>query len=264
MLIAAYLISFTAILILVVGLGVYLDRKFGLPRKLLVAGALTFVAAQVLHIPLVNALAPMLQTESGAGAQVGPLALSALVLGLLAGLFEETARFILFKFVLKSARSWREAVLVGAGHGGIEAILVAVLGFVTIANMIAYRNVDLSTIPTIPPEQVEALTEYVSTFWSAPAYMAFLALFERAFAISLHLMLSALVMYGFVTNQARWYWLAVILHSAVDALAVYLAGLETNPVLIEGVLGVIAAISLWILFRLRHRFGPQAAPAQTE
>ena len=50
------------------------------------------------------------------------LLLNAIILGLLAGLFEETARYILFKFILPKARTWREGILVGLGHGGAEAV----------------------------------------------------------------------------------------------------------------------------------------------
>jgi uncharacterized membrane protein YhfC len=45
------------------------------------------------------------------------------VLGaLLAGLFEETGRFIAFKFLLKKRTDRKTAISYGIGHGGFEAI----------------------------------------------------------------------------------------------------------------------------------------------
>ena len=259
MLITAYIISFSAIILLSAAFGIYVVRKYGAPWRRLIAGALTFVAAQILHIPLVLLLTPSLMGTPDTP-NVDSLVLSAVVLGLLAGIFEETARYVLFKYILKNARTWREAVVVGAGHGGIEAIGVGLLGFVTLANMIAFRNADLSAIPSIPPEQIELIAAQVDAFWSAPAYLAFLALFERAFAMCVHLALSAMVMYSVAANKPAWFWFALLWHAAVDAIAVYMAGLGTNPVAIEAGIGVMAGVSLWILFGLRKKFGMGLAP----
>jgi len=74
---------------------------------------------------------------------------------LLAGLFEETARYILFKFILKKNQTWNESVYVGLGHGGTEKIIFGALAALAFINMLAYRYVDLSTAPSIPPEQLE-------------------------------------------------------------------------------------------------------------
>src|SRR5215208_602350 len=105
MLAAAYIISFLGMIILPILLWIYFRRKFALSWKLVLAGALTFIASQVLHIPLVFGMNSLLQTL--------PLLANAIILGLLAGLFEETARYILFKFILRNTRSWKEGILVG-------------------------------------------------------------------------------------------------------------------------------------------------------
>lgn len=73
--------------------------------------------SQVLHIPLVFGMNSFLQTLL--------LLASAILLGFPAGVFEDTARCILFKFTLKNTRSWTEGILVGLGHGAIEAMLPA-------------------------------------------------------------------------------------------------------------------------------------------
>jgi uncharacterized membrane protein YhfC len=63
---------------------VYFKRKFDLPGKLIFAGGLTFIASQILHIPLVLALTKTFLSWG--------MVAYAIVLGLLAGLFEEMAR----------------------------------------------------------------------------------------------------------------------------------------------------------------------------
>lgn len=115
MLTTAYIVSFLWMIILPILLWIYFTRTFALSWKLVLAGALTFIASQILHIPLVFGMNSFLQSL--------PLLANAIILGLLAGIFEETARYILFKLILKNTRSWKEGILVGLGHGGIEALL---------------------------------------------------------------------------------------------------------------------------------------------
>lgn len=61
--------------------------------------------------------------------------LYALYGGLMAGLFEETGRFVAFKTVLKRKQEKdQNALMYGAGHGGFEAIVI--LGLAMINNII--------------------------------------------------------------------------------------------------------------------------------
>jgi uncharacterized membrane protein YhfC len=96
MLTAAYIISFLGMILVPIFLWMYFTRRFALSWKLALAGGLTFIASQILHVPLVVGLGSFLQNSS--------LIVNAALLGLLAGIFEETARFILFKYILKNAR----------------------------------------------------------------------------------------------------------------------------------------------------------------
>lgn len=249
MLAVAYIISFLGMILLPIGLWIYFRRKFALPWKLIVAGALTFIAAQVLHVPLVLGMNSFLQTL--------PLLTNAIILGLLAGIFEETARYILFKFILKNAKSWKEGILVGLGHGGIEAFLLGILAAVSFATMVGYRSIDLSTVPSIPAEQLELARQQVEAYWSAPWYMALMGLVERVFAISLHVSLSVMVLYAIVSGKPLWFWLALLWHALVDAVAVYVVQ-EVGILTVEGIVAVFAIISLWIAWVLRGKFLPQA------
>lgn len=245
MLTASYIISFIGMILLPILLWVYFTRKFALPWRLVLAGALTFVAAQVFHIPLVAALGSFLQNSS--------VIVNAIVLGLLAGAFEETARYILFKYILKNTRTWKEGILVGLGHGGIEALLLGVLAAVTFVTMLGYRSIDLSTVPSIPAEQLELARQQVDAYWSAPWYMALLGFVERIFAICLHLSFSVMVLYSVVYRRPLWFWLALLWHAVVDAVVVYL-GQEAGMLEVEGFVALSALISLWIVFRLRQSF----------
>ena len=253
MLIVAYLINVLGMILLPIALAFYFTRKFSLPWKLVFAGALTFVASQVLHIPVVAGLTALFNNGTlPAIPEVSRGIFNAVLLGLLAGIFEETARWILFKFSLKDVKTWAEGVLVGMGHGGIEALLLGILGLVSVISMIAMRDVDPFTLG-LPPDQLELAIQQMDAFWSAPVYMAFLGLLERIFAISLHLSLSVMVLYSVIYRKPVWFWIALLWHAFVDALVVYLLP-SVGALGIEGIVGICALISLGILFWMRPKF----------
>ena len=253
MLAITYLLSVKGMILLPILLAFYLTRKFKLSWKLVLAGTLTFLAAQVLHIPVVYGLTALFNNGTlPAIPETWRTIFNAVLLGLLAGIFEETARLILFKFRLKNVKTWAEGVLVGVGHGGVEAVLLGLLGFISVASMMAMRNADLSAFG-IPADQIGLVQQQISEFWSAPIYMAFLGFFERIFAICLHLSLSVMVLYSVVYRKPVWFWIALIWHAAVDALAVYLLPV-IGAVGVEGVVAAGAVISLLILFGMRSIF----------
>jgi len=240
-------------IVLPIVLAFYFTRKFQLPWKLVFAGALTFIASQVLHLPFLTALSSYLNNIGfSASSETMRLVINAVVAGLAAGIFEETARWVLYKFVLKNVKTWKEGILVGVGHGGMEALLVGILGTLTFVNMFVLRNGDLAALG-VPVEMIETARDQVAAFWNTPAHIAILGLVERIFAICLHLVLSVMVLYGVAYKKPIWYWAATFWHSIVNAVPVYLLS-SVDPLAVEGIVGVFAMISLWILFTMRPWF----------
>ena len=95
-------------------------RKDGTFLTFLAGVAGFVVSQQVLRIPLLNLLREktMWYSMMPYRSSVGYF----LFMGLTAGIFEETARWICFKFLRKNRVSWIEGLAYGLGHGGIEAI----------------------------------------------------------------------------------------------------------------------------------------------
>ena len=266
MILVTSIIGVFGMVLLPILLGFWLVRKFKLSWKLFFAGALTFIASQVLHIPFLYGLTALFANGILPSPPVAwNTIFNAVLLGLLAGIFEETARYILFKFSLKKARSWNEGVLVGAGHGGVEAIILGVIGVLTVVNMVVMRNADLSAMG-IPADQLALANQQVSAFWDSPAYMGLLGLAERVFAICLHISLSVMVLYSVAYKKPIWFWLAMLWHAVVDAAAVYLLPV-IGAVGVEGVVAVMAIVSLAILFGLRPKFvdlNPPQVPVEAQ
>jgi hypothetical protein len=70
------------------------------------------------------------------------------ILGLTAGLSEESFRYIVLRWWAKDARRWRDVVLYGAGHGGVEAIILGGLVIYTFFSIFSIRGIDLATLYT--------------------------------------------------------------------------------------------------------------------
>lgn len=232
------------------GAGVLLARWKGLDWRLYGIGAAAFTGSQIFHIPFNYwALNPGLVAASEKLSPTGFLVLSALALGLSAGVFEETARFLAFRFWLKDERTWGEALMFGAGHGGWEAILLGALTLFSVFNLLALRGADLATL--IPAESLALAQTQVDTFWALPWYAVLLGAVERAATIVFHLSLSVLVLQAFTRGNPLWWALAVLWHALADAVAV-IAIQTTNMYLTEGIIALFALAGLGLVYRFRE------------
>jgi len=69
------------------------------------------------------------------------------VLALTAGLFEETGRYLGYRFWFKDRKTWRVGLMYGAGHGGLESMLLtAGLVLLGLINILALSSMDLSQL----------------------------------------------------------------------------------------------------------------------
>jgi uncharacterized membrane protein YhfC len=178
----------------------------------------------------------------------GALIFNAIFLGLSAGFFEEFFRYGMFRWWLKDAHTWRKGILAGVGHGGVEAIILGGLALFSVFQLIAFRNMDLSTVYT--GDTLRLATEQVRAYWSATWYDSMLGAVERLFTIVMQISLAVIVVQSFIRNQKRWLWLAIGYHALIDAVSVYAVS-KISPYWVEGIVGVFALISLGIIFILR-------------
>lgn len=200
-----------------------LARRWRLPWSLFGWGAVTFLGAQVVHLPLLQILTLGLR-----GTLTGPFLLehaaliNAVILGFAAGVCEEGARWVGYRWLVPRARSWPEGLMLGAGHGGAEAMILGGLAGVALFH---------------PAPPAEGLTPL-------------LGVVERVFALADHLALSVLVLQVFV--RGRWHWLAVAIgwHALIDGVTVY-AQPHLSPAAVEGVLAVFGIASVGIVLALR-------------
>lgn len=170
----------------------------------------------------------------------GNVWLYGLVGGFFAGLFEETGRFVAFKTVLHKKRgNDANALMYGAGHGGVEAvILLSVSMVINLIFSLQYNAGIPSSLGTVSAaQQLIAL----------PSWMFLVGAVERLCAVALHISLSVLVWFAAKNGKRFWLFpLAILLHLVVDMAAVVLNGFGVNVWIIEGVVYILTAACLLI------------------
>ena len=186
--------------------------------------------------------------------------------GLMAGLFEETGRFLAMKFLLKKEPTeTKPGVSYGLGHGGVEMIIIfgiSMISTLTMAIMVNLGQTD-TLLSTVPAEAKDQMTETFEQLKTTGAGTYLLGLWERFSAITLQVALSILV-WAAARKGGKWIWLfptAILLHALVDGLAVLLsksAGLVTVELIVTALAIAIAALA-WLV--ARRAFPAKAATA---
>ncbi len=233
-----------------VAVGIFLARKFQIGWRLWWIGAVTFVLSQIGHIPFNVAVG--LLFERGILPTPAPsigVVFSAVFAGLSAGVWEEIFRYGAFRWWAKDARSWSKALMLGSGWGGAEAIILGILVLINYVVMVAAQVGDISSL--IPEGQAALLDQQSAVYWSLPWYDTLLGALERAFALTVQICLSVMVVQVFIRNNILWLFIAIGWHALVDALAVYLVS-TTNAYVTEAVIGITAIISLVVIYTLRQ------------
>jgi uncharacterized membrane protein YhfC len=160
-----------------------------------------------------------------------------LYFGLVAGIFEETARFIGFKYLLhvKNDESLNTGICYGLGHGGFEAILFG--GLPAALNLFVSVMINTGAskiIESMPPA-------LVNTLINAAPLQFLMGGMERFFSIIIQISLSVLVLRAVAHKKWSFYFLAVGLHSIVGFVAVlYQKKIIDNVYYVEGFACVLA------------------------
>ena len=216
----AHVLNFVLMIGLPLMLGVWMTRRFRLSWGLFGWGALTFIASQVLHIPFNQFLLVPWIVQLGFPEDATGLLIGSVLVGLSAGLFEEVARYIVLRRWARAARSWASGLLYGAGHGGAEAIIFGGLALFAFVRAFALRDADLAQV--LGADQVALAREQLEVYWSMSPWLALLGAVERVFALLVQMSAALMVVAAVVKQDRRWLVVAILWHTVVDAVAVYI------------------------------------------
>lgn len=250
-------------LVLLIGVPLYVafvHRRTGAPIRVAIWGALAFIASQVTRTPLLILATLGLAQLSLDWTPTQSFWFNLFFLCITAALFEEGARWLVMRWRREDMQEWRDGIMFGAGHGGIEAIIYVALG--------AISNLVLLLIPTqvllagqTDPAATAAIQAQVDALRTMAWYMPFIALWERVLAITLHTAASLLVQRSVLTRSALPWWAAFLLHFFGNAVVLYV--LQYYGILASEVaLTLFTIIPIAIIWQTRrtHPLPPPETP----
>ncbi len=245
----------------------YVRKKKGADLAPFFVGCIVFV---LFALVLEGALNRALLLNSAAGERIlGSPWLYGIVGGLMAGIFDETGRFVAFKTALRKYRGKdSNAFSYGIGHGGIEAMLLIGLSYISnIALSLMINSGMMETLLAQVPAEAAAQVQgaFAQLTGTAPSLFLMAGL-ERISAIGLHIALSVLVWFAAKKRGLfALYPLAVLLHALVDMVTAIAARLGMPALAVEGLilLSSAACVAIAVVIWRKQAEPPAGTFAET-
>jgi uncharacterized membrane protein YhfC len=175
-----------------------------------------------------------------------------LYVGALTGVFEVGVTFLVLRLTRLGRAPWASALSFGIGFGAVEALLLGISPLT--AGLIA-----LTAPATLTPVQLESIAAVANPL------LGLAPMWERFFTIWVHILSNLLIFYAVASRQARWFWLAFVYKTGLDAVAAYaqISGLISNEYLtgiwiIEFVVALFGLAGMWGVRWISRRYPPAA------
>ena len=186
-----------------------------------------------------------------------------------AALFEETGRYLAFRFVLTKHPNKETAVTYGICHGGIECVLVLGVTYIqyyAYGQLINSGSMDkMLSAYKDSSQSVDALNQLITNIKGVTKMTCYMADLERISAMMVQIALSILVFQAvYVAGKKYMYWVAVALHFLTDVpAALYQKGvLKLLPT--EIILFVYAALVLALGVKIYQGLKTGGTPADVQ
>lgn len=217
--IAGMVFSLVVSFALPIGLFVYAKKKLGAKTAPFFIGCGVFFVMVLMLEAAIHRIVFQL---------TGSVILYAVYGGLMAALFEETGRYIAMRFLVKPL-DFPNAFMYGAGHGGVEAMLLC--GVASINNIVSAVMINSGTmsaqLATLDAEKAADTAAALSALWTTPSLTFFAGGVERIIAVVLHLSLSVLVFQSIRKKAPMELVRAYLFHFVIDSLSVLLSAVAS-------------------------------------
>ncbi len=184
--------------------------------------------------------------------------------GFMAGFIEESARFLVFKTMMRDNVGRENAVSYGLGHGGLECF--SVLGMTMISNLmlaVMFNSIGAEEfIAQYAPGQTAAISEAIAGINVIDPAAAALACFERACSMALQVELSILVFAAVRLNKFWLYPVSILLHMGVDFFAALYQTGTLSALWVVEVLLAAYVVALFFAARAVYKKLPPEAPTK--
>lgn len=173
---------------------------------------------------------------------------------LCAGIFEETARYIVFRCFCKKEREPKNAVMYGLGHGGFEAIMlvgVNMLSYAMLAISINALGTDFLFDNISSDESQVALIFQLTALSKIGMGDAIMSVVERLIAMTFHTAASVTVFASVKMKGKKWLFpISILLHALMDVpAALYQKGVIENIVIAEILMAFFTALTVFLAYK---------------
>lgn len=247
---------------------VVLVRRTSLRARAVAVGLLTFALSQLLtRLPLVM-LAQVLLADWLAGSEMNQW-IWVVALSFTAGLFEESARALGFRYLLKPLpRTMATPLGLGVGHAGLEAFTI--VGLSHVVTLLTFWWLSGLEVLPMPPEAQEAVIAQRDALAAMGSLGPLASLYERVASGVFHCTLSVLVFHGVRERRWRLVGLSIGLHG-VGNLGTMVAQRFLWPGTLGGVWAtegaltiIVALVVLLVWWIVRGSFDGSVDPAAAD
>ncbi len=241
-------------LIIVVGLPIYLFLRLKqvasrIFMPLLAGGIGFFVMQIIIRIPILS-FVQMTDWYNGLNIYV-----LAILLGGTAALFETIARIVTMKLFIKDDTRFSAGIAHGIGHGGIEAILLVGVTFITnLVFMIMINTGALDSMIESLGASGEALLDTKAILIDTKPFMFLIGAYERVATIFIHISLSVITIYSLKKRKPIYLLYVFFVHTLVDTLVVllshWLVDASGKLIYIELYVTIVAIILVYIMTKI--------------
>jgi uncharacterized membrane protein YhfC len=188
---------------------------------------------------------------------------------LMAGLFEETARLIVYNILKKkNYRGLLTAISYGIGHGGIEAVIIggiSLISSIVFSIMINTGGIEAITV-VMEGEKLARMTAQLNILVFTAPHLFLVSGIERVFAVFIQMGLSIVMFYAVFAKGKMWLYPAAIgVHALIDVTAAAMqAGLYSSYLLAEILVFISAVLCLLFAMFIHKKYKDEIEDIKTE
>ena len=173
------------------------------------------------------------------------VAIMSLYVGLRTGFLESGITYLAVRYTSLSGSGFNEAVALGIGFGGTEAIVLGAFSLMNVLALLLVPELQASLTPDV-------LAQFSVAFIPVP-------IVERLFTLFIHIFAVVLVVYAVRSGELLWLWLSILLKTITDGpLPLFNYYLGSSGVLsvlpVEAYVAALGIISLAGLVWIGKRF----------
>lgn len=237
------------------GLYIFLRRKYMCDRRVFLAGCSTMVAFGLIVDLLVSNV--FLPSPAGQFIYTRPW-LYGLFSGLVVGLIHEPGRYLCIRLFLKEER-WNDnnALMFGAGYGGMEALAGVLLGSLgnLIVGLMVFRGQHAFFLEGFTEEGLAEAKQTLDTLCNTSVYGYLMLSVGRCLSAASQMGLSILVWFAVKEKESAWKYLgmAMGMHMLLKAGTGILGGYVSSELLTQLLNAIITAGILYVAYRVWDR-----------